>query len=74
MYFSLPQLFVFLFDVLCVGVFAISDRFVKKNPTSNKVLFHLFLSFFLSLKKIKTNPRRIDHLVSQSISLYSRVK
>ena len=32
MYFSLPQLFVFLFDVLSVAVFVIRDRFVKK-PT-----------------------------------------
>ena len=30
MYFSLPQLFVFLFDVLSVAVFFIRDRFVKK--------------------------------------------
>ena len=31
MYFSLPQLFVFLFDVLSVSVFVIRDRFVKKE-------------------------------------------
>ena len=31
MYFSLPQLFVFLFDVLSVAVFVIRDRFVKKE-------------------------------------------
>ena len=30
MYFSLPQLFVFLFDVLSVAVFVIRYRFVKK--------------------------------------------
>ena len=30
MYFNLPQLFVFLFDVLSVAVFVIRDRFVKK--------------------------------------------
>ena len=30
MYFSLPQLLVFLFDVLNVAVFVIWDRFVKK--------------------------------------------
>ena len=32
MNFSLPQLFVFLFDVLSIAVFAIRDRSVKK-PT-----------------------------------------
>ena len=32
MCFSLPQLFVFLFDVLTVAVFVIRDRFLKK-PT-----------------------------------------
>ena len=32
MYFSLPQLFVFLFDILSVAAFVIRDRFVKK-PT-----------------------------------------
>ena len=31
MYFSLPQLFVFLFDVLSVAVFVMRDRFVKNN-------------------------------------------
>ena len=31
MYFSLPQLFVFLFDVLSVAEFVIRDRFVKKR-------------------------------------------
>ena len=31
MYFILPQLFVFLFDVLSVAVFVIRDRFVKKK-------------------------------------------
>ena len=31
MYFSLQQLFVFLFDVLSVAVFAIRDRFVKRK-------------------------------------------
>ena len=31
-YFSLPQFFVFLFDVLSVAVFVIRDRSVKK-PT-----------------------------------------
>ena len=30
MYFSLQQLFVFLFDVLSVAVFVIRDRFVNK--------------------------------------------
>ena len=30
MYLSLPQLFVFLFDVLSVAVFAIKDTFIKK--------------------------------------------
>ena len=30
MYFSLPQLFVFLFDVMSVAVFVIRNRFVKK--------------------------------------------
>ena len=30
MYFTLPQLFVFLFDALSVAVFVIRDRFVKK--------------------------------------------
>ena len=33
MYFSLPQLFVLLFDVLSVSVFVLRDRFVKKKPT-----------------------------------------
>ena len=35
MYFSLPQLFVFLFDALRVAVFVIRDRFVKNflKPT-----------------------------------------
>ena len=31
MYFSLPQLPVFLFDVLSVAVFVIRERFVKKK-------------------------------------------
>ena len=31
MYFSLPQLFVLLFDVLSVAVFVIRDRLVKKQ-------------------------------------------
>ena len=31
MYFSLPQLFVFFFDVLSVAVFVVRDRFVKKK-------------------------------------------
>ena len=30
MYYSLPQLFVFLLDVLSVAVFVIRDRFVRK--------------------------------------------
>ena len=30
-YFCLPQLFVFLFDILSVAVFVIWDRFVKKT-------------------------------------------
>ena len=34
MYFSLPQLFVFLFDVLRVAVFVIRDRLVKKHDLS----------------------------------------
>ena len=29
MHFSLPQLFVFLFDVLSVAVYVIKDRFIK---------------------------------------------
>ena len=33
MYFSLPQIFVFLFDVLSVAVFVIRDRFVKEKLT-----------------------------------------
>ena len=33
MYFSLLQLFVFLFDILNVAVFVIRDKFVKKKPT-----------------------------------------
>ena len=33
MYFSLPQLFVFLFDLLSIAVFVIRDRFVKKTHT-----------------------------------------
>ena len=32
LYFSLPRLFVFLFDVLNVAVYVIRDKFVKK-PT-----------------------------------------
>jgi len=36
MYSTLPQLFVFLFDVLSVAVFVIRDRSVRKNKTKNK--------------------------------------
>ena len=36
--FSLPQLFVFLFDVLSVAVFVIRDRFVKKQQLVLKPL------------------------------------
>ena len=52
MYFSLPQLFVFLFDVLSVAVFVIRERFVKKADLCLnldlcviKYYFILFLSF-----------------------------
>ena len=51
MYFSLPQLFVFLFDVLSVAVFVIRDRFVKKSNVhkSYPCVIKNYLIFFLSL-------------------------
>ena len=36
MFFSLPQLFVFLFDVLSVAVFVIMERFVKNKAKTKK--------------------------------------
>ena len=62
-FFSLPQLFVFLFDVLSVAVFVIRDRFVKKPMCLNLYpcvikyylsflllfsSFHIFLYFYVS--------------------------
>ena len=38
MYFSLPQLFVFLLDVLSVAVFVIRDRFVKKKKKKSRLV------------------------------------
>ena len=37
MYYSLPQLFVFLLDVMSVAVFLIRDRFVKKHTTCAQI-------------------------------------
>ena len=66
MYFSLPQLFVFLFDLLNVAVFVIRERFVKKRRrkktekrgkkgrkiTHVKIFFKCFLmEFFLKINK-----------------------
>ena len=36
MYFNLPHLFVFLFDILNVALFFIRDRFVKKKKKMKK--------------------------------------
>ena len=41
MCFSLPQLFVFWFDVLSVAVFVIGDRFVKK-PTCAEIFILVY--------------------------------
>ena len=37
-YFSLPRLFVFLFDVLSVAVFVSRDRFVKNKIKADSFL------------------------------------
>ena len=47
MYFSLPQLFVFLFEVLSVAVFVIRDRFVKRSTC---IILSLFTSLYLTHK------------------------
>ena len=38
MYFSLPQLFVFLFDVLSVAVFVIRERLIKKKEKKKRLV------------------------------------
>ena len=45
MYFSLPQLFVFLFEVLSIAVFVIRDRFVKRSTC---IILSLFTSLYLT--------------------------
>ena len=42
MYFSLPQLFVFLFDLLSVAVFVIKVRFVKKRRKKADLRLNLY--------------------------------
>ena len=55
MYFSSPQLFVFLFDVLSVAVFVIRDRYICKkadlclNLYPCVIKYYLILSLSLSL-------------------------
>ena len=50
MYFSLPQLFVYLYDVLSVAVLVIRDRFVKK------IIIRLVLKSLSLCNKVLVGP------------------
>ena len=47
MYFSLPQSFVFLFDVLSVAVFVTRDRFIKKKADWGLNLYPCVIKYYL---------------------------
>ena len=56
MYSSLPQLFVFLFDVWSVAVFVIRDRFVKKTTADMCLnLYPCVIKYSLSLSLSPSN-------------------
>ena len=67
MYFSLPQLFVFLFDVLSAAMFVIRDRFVKKKKPACLNLYPCVIKYYLVLSYISPDS---PFFLSICLSLY----
>ena len=61
MYFSLPQLFVFLFDLLNIAVFVIRERFVKKKKKKGENITHVN-------KKKKKKEKNTDGTLYAAVS------
>ena len=74
MYSRLPQLFVFLFDVLSVAVFVIRERFVRKKDKRKKAdlclnLYSCVMKYYLilSLYSLRISPNRDGAILVRSL-------